>query len=176
MDIVRDYLQHVKLPIIALIALFFVQAILITSINLFTDLAEDPQIQVLIIGGIQFAFIICAWEIIAWAGIRTARTEKAVGSELIDGAIGGAITAAVAGFVARVVNLVFSVSTLPVLISNSAQPSGAAATAIVGFIGISIGVIGIVVFFVIDLIVGGVFGGLGGLAHKRRILEQMEKY
>ena len=176
MDIVNDYLRHVKLPIIALIALFIVQSILITSINLFTDLAQDPQIEVLIIGGILFAFIICALEIIAWAGIRTARTERANGSELIDGVIGGVITAVIAGFVARVINLVFSVSTLPILISNSAQPSGAAATAIVGFIGIFIGVIGIVLFLIIDLIIGAIFGGLGGLVHKRRLLEQMEKY
>ena len=176
MDIVSDYLQHVKLPIIALITLFIVQSTLITTINLFTDLAEDPQIEVLIIGGILFAFIICAWEIIAWGGIRTARTERASGSELIDGAIGGAMTAVIAGLIVGIISLLFSVSTLPVLISSSSQPSGAAATAIVGFIGILAGVLGIIVGFFINLIIGAVFGGLGGLVHKRRLLEQMQKY
>jgi hypothetical protein len=176
MDIMKDYLKHVKLPIIALIALFIVQAILITSINLFTDLSKDPQIEVLVVGGIYFAFTICVWEIIAWAGIRIARTEKAVGSELIDGAIGGAMTAVIAGLIAGIISLLFSVSTLPVLISSSSQPSGAAATAIVGFISILVGVAGIIVGFFINLITGAIFGGLGGLVHKRRLLEQMGKY
>ena len=176
MDIASDYLQHLKVPIIALVGLFVVQAILITSINLFTDLAQDPQIEILVVGGISFAFILCAWEIIAWAGIRTARTERAAGSELIDGAIGGAMTAVVAGLIAGIITLLFSISTLPVLISSSAAPSGAAATAIVGFIGILAGVLGIIVGFFINLIIGAIFGGLGGLVHKRRLLEQMEKY
>ena len=175
MDIVEDYLKQVKLPIIAIIALFFVQAVLITSIDLFTDLSKDLQIKVLVVGGIYFAFTICVWEIIAWAGIRTAKIEKAAGSELIDGAIGGAITAAIAGFATRIINIIFSISTLPVLIAGSAQPSGAAATAIVGFISISIGIIGLIAFFFIDLIAGAIFGGIGGLVHKRRLIEQMAK-
>jgi len=170
MDISRDYLPSVKMPIAVLFTLFVIQTLLVLSIEMFTDLAKNIQINTLVIGGIYFAFTLCAWEIIAWAGIRTARATR---GDLIDGAIGGVITAVVAGFMVRLVSILFKVSTLPIVATAPAGGSAAAAW-IVGFLSISLDVLGMVVWFFIDLIGGAVFGGLGGFVHKRRLLDQMK--
>jgi len=172
MNITRDYLPAVKTPIIAIIVLFVVQTALIMSMRLFTQLEQDPEINTLILGGIYFAFTIAVWEIIAWAGIRTAR---AAGGSFIDGAIGGVMTAVVSGFITRIVSIVFQISILPVL-ASAPEPSSAAAIWIAQILSISLSVIGLVFWFVVDIIGGAIFGALGGLVHQRKLLDQMNRY
>ena len=173
MEITRDYLPAVKLPIIAILALFVILTLLVTSINLFTELeTADPEIYRMLVGGIYFAFTISIWEIIIWAGIRTARATQ---GSLIDGAIGGVVTAVVAGFITRLISIVFKISILPV-IASAPEPSSAAAAWIAQIIAISLDVVGLVLWLFVDLVGGAVLGGVGGLVHKRKLIDQMDRY
>lgn len=172
MDIMHDYVPAVKSPVITMVALFIVQTALVVSIRLFTDLKADSEMNTLVLGGIYFAFTICIWEIIIWAGIKTA---KATQGSFIDGAIGGAMSAVIAGFIARVISIVFQVSTLPVLAAVP-EPSSATAAWVAGILSISLNVIGLVFWFFIDLVGGAVLGAVGGIIHQRKLLDQMDRY
>ncbi len=165
MEIIRDYLSNVKLPIIALVILFFIQAALFTAIDLFTDLALDQTANLFVLGGINLAFMLIYWIVIAWAGLRTAR---AVNGGAFDGAIGGAITAVVAGFVIRVIAILLLISKLPILIAYSPELSG-----IAGFFGVLFELLLIIVGFFIDLIGGAFFGMLGGVVQGRKTLADL---
>jgi hypothetical protein len=162
MEIMRDYLSNVKLPIIALVCLFFIHAILFTAIDLFTDLALDQTANLFVLGGINLAFMLIYWIVIAWAGLRTAR---AVGGGAFDGAIAGAITAVVAGFAIRVIAVLLLVSKLPILIAYSPELSG-----IAGFFGVLFELLLIIIGFFIDLVGGAFFGMLGGVVQGRKTL------
>lgn len=161
MEIMKDIFPRARLPIIALIALYYIQLALVAAIGRFTNLAADHGLNILVLGGINLAFIICAWVAIAWAGLRTA---KATGGGPIDGAFGGAMAAVIAGLFVRIASLLFSVSTLPVLIAYS--PSGSSGGFAAGVIGIFFGIVAIVLGFLVDLIFGAVLGFLGALVHK----------
>lgn len=161
MEIVRDYLSNVKLPIIAIIALFFIQAALIGALSNFTDLGKDQLINTWVLGGINFAFMICSWLVIAWAGLRTVKKIQGIP---IDGAIAGAMTAVIAMFIIRVIDLLFKINALPFLVNHS--PSGATAAGILSILGIFLGVVGIIVGIFIDLLFGAALGFLGATVHK----------
>jgi hypothetical protein len=171
MEIMRDYVPAVKLPIIAIIALFIIQTVLVLFIDLFTQLEQDPEIYTLILGGIYFALIIAVWEIIAWAGIRTARATQ---GGMIDGAIGGAMTAVIAGIITRIIGIVFQISILP--LADAATPSSAAAIWITSVLGILLSVGGLIIWFFLDLIGGAILGALGGIVHNRKLIDQMDRY
>jgi len=167
MGIINDYLRGIKRPVIAIIALFFIRDSLIASLQFFTDLAKDQLVFAWVVGGITFAFHICWLMVLCWAGIRSIRMTKGVP---LDGAIGGAMAAAIAGLFIGIVDFLFNIS-MPSVIGNAAlQPTGAAAAIIISFAKIFVGVIGIVAFFIINLIIGAVFGALGSLVEEERIL------
>jgi hypothetical protein len=161
MEIARDYLANVKLPIIAIIALFFIQAVLILVLTHFTDLGKDQLVNTWVLGGINFAFTICIWLIVAWAGLRTVKKIQGIP---IDGAIAGAITAVVAMFIIRVIELLFKINALPFLVDYS--PSGSTAAGILSVLGIFLGVVGIIIGIVIDLLFGAALGFLGATVHR----------
>lgn len=161
MDIAKDIFPKARLPIIVLVAIYYIQLALVTAIGRFTSLAADPGMNIFVLGGINLAFTICGWVVIAWAGLRVAKETK---GGPIDGAFGGAMAAIIAGLFVRIISLLFSVSTLPVLIAYS--PSGAAGGFASGVIGIFFGIVAIILGFFVDLISGAVLGFLGALVHK----------
>jgi hypothetical protein len=167
MGIINDYLHSVKRPIIAIIALFFIQSLLILLLQLFTDLANDQLVYAWVVGGINFAFLICWLLVLCWAGIRSIRMTKGVP---LDGAIGGAMAAAIAGLFIGIITFLFNISMPTVFGEAAMHPTGAAAAAIMGFVKVFVGVIGIIIGLVINLIVGAIFGALGSLVEEERIL------
>ena len=158
MEIMKDIFPKVKRPIVALIVIYYLQLLLVAAIGRFTDLKADQGLNILVLGGISLAFTVCAWFVIAWAGLRAA---KATEGGPIDGAFGGATAAVIAGLFVRIMSLLFSVSTLPVLIAYS--PSGTAAGFAGGVIGIFFGIVAVVLGF---LVLGAALGFLGAMVHK----------
>ena len=161
MEIMKDIFPKVKRPIVALIVIYYLQLLLVAAIGRFTDLKADQGLNILVLGGISLAFTVCAWFVIAWAGLRAA---KATEGGPIDGAFGGATAAVIAGLFVRIMSLLFSVSTLPVLIAYS--PSGTAAGFAGGVIGIFFGIVAVVLGFLADLVLGAALGFLGAMVHK----------
>lgn len=161
MDIARDYLSNVKLPIISIIVLYFIQAALIAALTNFTDLGKDLLVSTWVLGGINFAFMLCSWMVIAWAGLRTVKKIQGIP---IDGAIAGAITAVVAMFVIRAVELLFRINAFPFSVNHAA--SGATAAGILSVLGIFLGVVGIIIGIIIDLLFGAALGFLGATVHR----------
>lgn len=172
MEIINDYLRSVKRPIIAIVVLFFVRLCIVGVLELFTDLGKDPIIFAWITGGVNFAFLICWMLVLCWAGIRSIRMTKGVP---LDGAIGGAMAAVIAGLFTSIITFLFEISMPAVLGQSTLQPAGAAAAAIVGVMRVFVGVVGIIVWLVINLIAGAVFGALGSLVEEERIMGGLPK-
>jgi len=168
MEIIRDYFSKVKLPIISLIVLFFVHSGLIYVVKNFAEASLGQDIVIPMVTIINFTFILSAWIVICWAGIRTTRANQ---GGAIDGAIGGMIAAVVAGFIVRVISLLFSVSAMPALVAYSALPGGSMG----GFFEIVWSVLLIIAGFFVDLVAGALFGGIGGIIHTRKILQKIKK-
>jgi hypothetical protein len=161
MDIMRDILPKAKRPIVALVVLYYLQLGLVAAIDVFTGLKGNQGLNILVLGGISLAFTICAWIVIAWAGFRVA---KATRGGPIDGAFGGAMAAVIAGLFVRIISLLFSMSTLPVLIAYS--PSGSAVGFASGLIGIFFGIVAVILGFFADLVVGAIIGFLGATVQR----------
>ena len=90
MDLMKDIFPKVRLPIISLIVLYYLQIILITALDRFTEIQLDTNFNITVLTAINLTFTVCAWIVIAWAGLRTA---KATEGGPIDGAFGGAMAA-----------------------------------------------------------------------------------
>jgi len=161
MDLMNDIFPKVRLPIIALIVLYYLQIVLITALDSFTTIQLDTNFNITVLTAINLTFTVCAWIVIAWAGLKTA---KATEGGPIDGAFGGAMAAVIAGLFVRIVALLFSISSLPVLIAYS--PIGPAGGFAGGVVGIFFGIVAVILGFFVDLIFGAGLGFLGAMAHK----------
>ncbi len=161
MELMRDFFPKVKLPIVALIVLYYLQIVLVVALDNFTEIQLDTNFNITVLGAINLTFTLCAWIVIAWAGLRTA---KATGGGPIDGAFGGAMAAVIAGLFVRIVALLFSISSLPVLIAYSS--AGSAGGFAGGVMGIFFGIVAVILGFFIDLIFGAILGFLGAMVHK----------
>ena len=141
--------------------LYYLQIILITAIDSFTTVSLDTNLSITVLTAINLTFTVCAWIVIAWAGLRTA---KATAGGPIDGAFGGAMAAVISGLFVRIVALLFSISSLPVLIAYS--PAGSAGGFAGGVLGIFFGIVAVILGFFIDVIFGAVLGFLGAMVHR----------
>ena len=161
MELMKDFFPNVKLPIVALIVLYYLQIVLVLALDNFTEIQLDTNFNITILSAISLTFTLCAWIVIAWAGLRTA---KATGGGPIDGAFGGAMAAVIAGLFVTIIALLFTISSLPVLIAYSS--AGSAGGFAAGVLGIFSGIVGVILFFFVNLIFGAILGFFGAMVHK----------
>ena len=161
MELMKDFFPNVRLPIIALIVLYYLQIVLVWLVDSFTEIQLGTDLSIAVLTAISLTFTICGWIVIAWAGLRT---TKATGGGPVDGAFGGAMAAVIAGLFVRIIALLFSISSLPVLIAYS--PIGPAGGFAGGIMGIFFGIVAVVLGFFIDIIFGAILGFFGAMVHK----------